>query len=62
MNKIVVIDEDACIACGECVTICPNDILYIDQTKNVCKVMDETDCDKSRGCERVCPTDAIKIH
>ena len=62
MNEIVIIDEDLCTACGACVELCLQKILYIDEQKNVCCVTDETQCDKRRGCEDVCPTEAIKIH
>ncbi|MCF7956562.1 MAG: 4Fe-4S binding protein [Phycisphaerae bacterium] len=61
MNKIVIIDEEKCIACGACVEMCPHSILYIDETEGVCKVSDETKCDRLGGCENVCPEDAIKI-
>ena len=62
MNKIVVIDEQLCVGCGACVALCPQKILYIDETDNVCRVTDETLCDRRRGCEYVCPAAAIKIH
>ncbi len=57
----MIIDEESCIACEACVDICPKDILYIDETDNVCKVTDESICDRLKGCEETCPTDAIKI-
>lgn len=55
------ISEDKCVGCGECVQICPKQILYIDEDRNVCKITDESKCDGLRGCERACPEDAIKI-
>lgn len=61
MGKIVDINEDLCIACGECVLLCPQKILYIDEKTNKCKVSDESKCDKLAGCERVCPVQAIRI-
>ncbi|MFH1380687.1 MAG: 4Fe-4S dicluster domain-containing protein [Candidatus Omnitrophota bacterium] len=62
MNKIVLIDEELCIGCGQCVELCPTKILYLDSKTGKCKVTDETRCDRRRGCERVCPTKAIVIH
>ncbi|PIV12475.1 MAG: hypothetical protein COW11_03960 [Candidatus Omnitrophica bacterium CG12_big_fil_rev_8_21_14_0_65_43_15] len=61
VNKIVLIDEYLCTACGKCVVLCPERILYIDEASNKCKVRDESQCDKLAGCQRVCPTKAIKI-
>ena len=61
MNKIVIIDEESCIGCGACVSLCPNKILYINKKSGKCKVGDETQCDRLRGCVKVCPGDAIKI-
>lgn len=61
MNRTVIIDEKRCVACGACVEICPQKILYIDEKTNACKVTDENHCDKLRGCERVCPAEAIEI-
>ena len=61
MNKIVKIDEELCIGCGECVSLCPKKILYIDDKSGKCKVSEETKCDRLRGCVKVCPVKAIKI-
>ena len=61
MNKIVRIDEELCIGCGACVSLCPKKILYIDEKSEKCKVSDESKCDRLRGCVRVCPVNALKI-
>ncbi|HNX82440.1 MAG TPA: 4Fe-4S binding protein [Candidatus Omnitrophota bacterium] len=61
MNKIVLINEELCIGCGACASLCPNKILYIEEKSGKCKVSDESKCDRLRGCEKVCPVDAIKI-
>lgn len=61
MNKIVVIDEELCIGCGACVSLCPKNILVIDEKNGKCKVTEEVKCDRLRGCMKICPVDAIKI-
>ena len=61
MNKIVIIDEELCIGCGACVSLCPKKILYIDEKSGKCKVSDESKCDRLRGCVRVSPVNAMKI-
>ena len=58
----VVINDDLCIACGECVDLCPKKILYIDESADKCRCRDEKKCDGLRGCEKVCPVEAIKIY
>jgi len=61
MGKIVAIDENLCIGCGNCVAICPKKILYLDAQSKKCLCRDESSCDRRRGCEKVCPAGAIKI-
>jgi len=61
VNKIVIIDEELCIGCGACVSLCPNKILYIDEKSGKCKVGDESKCDRLRGCEKICPVNALKV-
>jgi len=61
MDKTVIIDEESCVGCGACVSLCPKKILYIDGSSGKCKVTDEKSCDRLRGCEKVCPVNAIKI-
>lgn len=60
MKKIIEIDVNKCIACGLCVDICPNKLLFIEE--DICKAKNEERCDKSKGCEIVCPTKAIRIN
>jgi NAD-dependent dihydropyrimidine dehydrogenase PreA subunit len=59
-ETLVTIDEDLCIGCGDCVNLCPQQILYIGEDE-VCHVTDPRQCDRLRGCERACPSEAIKV-
>ena len=61
-NEIVIIDEALCTGCGNCVSMCPKKILYLDTETGKCKVNDETQCDQLAGCERACPVEAIRIN
>ncbi|MFH1593689.1 MAG: 4Fe-4S dicluster domain-containing protein [Candidatus Omnitrophota bacterium] len=60
-RKIVLIDENLCTGCENCVELCPTGILSIDEKTGKCKATNEYKCDRRRGCERVCPAEAIKI-
>ncbi|KPK26720.1 MAG: hypothetical protein AMK69_11580 [Nitrospira bacterium SG8_3] len=48
-----------CIACGECVDICPVQCLRINEQE--VEVIDEEVCFGCRQCEEVCPDEAIKV-
>lgn len=61
MNEIVIINEELCIGCGQCVEICPKKILSIDVQNNKCKVVNEAKCGKAQCCEKICPVAAIRI-
>jgi NAD-dependent dihydropyrimidine dehydrogenase PreA subunit len=61
-NRVVLIDEDLCTGCGNCVQMCPQRILYLDAKTGKCRVTDETRCDRLAGCERACPAEAIHIN
>jgi pyruvate ferredoxin oxidoreductase delta subunit len=50
-----VLDDEACVECGECYTHCPDDVF--DTDLNI-------DLDYCKGCgicANVCPTDAIEM-
>ena len=60
VKEVVKIDEQLCIGCGDCVDMCPQKILYIDDD-GICRVTDHQKCDRLRSCERICTAEAIKI-
>ncbi len=53
------IDKDKCIACGQCVNICPVEAIKFE--KDGKPQIDKNICIKCGACENLCPTQAIKI-
>ena len=48
---------DQCNGCGLCISVCPNDALYLVNDKVTFK--ENVTCNWCTDCETVCPTDAI---
>ncbi|RLG88618.1 MAG: ferredoxin [Thermoprotei archaeon] len=55
----IIIDEDKCIGCGQCVVSCQNNVYEIINEKS--KVIRPENCTYCRACIIRCPTSAIKI-
>jgi carbon-monoxide dehydrogenase iron sulfur subunit len=55
--KTVVIDREACIGCGECVSACPFGVMLFD--KEIKKPYKCELCGGKPACVAVCPTEAI---
>ena len=55
----VTLDEEKCINCKTCVSICPMGV-YDDEGDNVV-VGSESDCIACMGCVAACPTTAITV-
>jgi len=58
-RKILVIDEDKCNGCGECVPSCAEGAIVIEGGK--AKLKAENLCDGLGACLGTCPMDAIKV-
>lgn len=56
-----VIDAEHCIGCGACVDICPGDVIYLDEGKNVAVVKYPDECWHCTCCRIECPQDAVSI-
>lgn len=59
MGYRVEIDVEKCQGCGNCVEICPKNLIKIVDGKAI--VEDPDKCDGLAGCVRKCPEDAITI-
>jgi len=57
-----IIDKEVCIACGTCVTICPQDVFFGSKTKNVPTVTYPDECWHCNACVLDCPKEgAIRL-
>lgn len=57
----VTIDQDKCIGCGLCVSLCPK-VFELVNSKS--KVKEDCDCEKESCCQDAkesCPVQAIKV-
>ncbi len=51
-------DENICVECGFCTTICPTNALYMDKEHHL--QFDTTKCVVCTRCVKVCPINAMK--
>ncbi len=59
MGYEVVVDQDKCIGCGECVDVCPADVYEMQDEKSVPVNMEE--CLGCESCIEVCEQEAITV-
>jgi NAD-dependent dihydropyrimidine dehydrogenase PreA subunit len=56
------IDEEKCIGCQECITICKNGVLAFDEGAWKSIVVNRYNCVvECRTCAKLCPSDAISF-
>ncbi|MBI5568462.1 MAG: 4Fe-4S binding protein [Desulfomonile tiedjei] len=53
------IDETKCTSCGECVDVCPAEVL--EATDGTTAVAQPADCLGCESCVSVCPEEAISV-
>ena len=59
IKKVVKKDEDKCMDCGECISLCPVNAIKMDEEWTV--ELDNQKCMGCGFCTTSCPTKAIKI-
>ena len=53
------IDEEKCKSCGECVDVCPAEVIEVSRDKTVVAKPDE--CLGCESCVSVCPEEAVTV-
>ncbi len=56
---IPIIDKEKCTKCGECIDVCPADV--IEDNVESAKVTHPEECLGCDSCVAVCPDDAIRV-
>lgn len=55
----VVIDEEKCTGCGECVEVCPTEAISVNENEKA--VVNEEECTDCGTCVDTCPNEAISM-
>lgn len=58
MKEQVIIHQEQCVGCGQCVSDCPNKVI---EMKNNKAVVLSDECMKCGHCIAICPKDAVEI-
>ena len=56
----IIIDEDKCTGCGDCVDACPSEC-YSEPANEKANVSAVDECVGCKACESQCPEEAIEI-
>lgn len=56
----IVIDREACIGCGRCVSICPGNLIQM--VESTAFIVEPRDCWGCASCVKECPVQAIALY
>lgn len=56
----IVVDRELCDGCGECLSVCPQDVYELDDDGIAVPVRAE-DCEEDCSCVEACPPGAIWV-
>ncbi len=59
-TAILRLDGDACVGCGNCVTVCPHRVFALEGKK--ARIVDPDGCMECGGCAKNCPVGAIFVN
>jgi|Deesub1362B_J571_1020462.scaffolds.fasta_scaffold00955_9 adenylylsulfate reductase subunit B len=55
-----IVNEDKCIGCGNCMDVCPGDLMVVDPQTLKAYCREPRDCWDCMSCNKACPVGAIK--
>jgi len=55
------VDEETCVGCGACVSVCPADPVVFEMEDDKSKVVHPEACIECGSCVEACPVDAITL-
>ncbi|MFZ5686711.1 MAG: 4Fe-4S binding protein [Bacillota bacterium] len=56
---LVTVKKDKCNGCGECVSVCPVELLFLEDGK--AEANGDIECMGCESCVAACPNDAIRV-
>ncbi len=59
IKRTIKLDDEACIECGACISLCPTGALQLTDDYSI--VLDEDKCVYCEACVPACPTRALKV-
>jgi NAD-dependent dihydropyrimidine dehydrogenase PreA subunit len=59
LDRPIYRDEEECIECGACISVCPMNVYSFDQAWNL--LVDEKKCIQCGVCIKMCPHGALKL-
>ena len=62
MEHNIVIDEDKCTGCCECLEFCQVDAIALNKEEGVIEVVDLEICIECHMCQQHCPQHAIMVY
>lgn len=59
LDQPITRDEEECVDCGACISVCPMKVYSFDEEWNLC--VDEKKCIQCGMCIKMCPHGALKL-
>ncbi len=58
-NNTLLLNEEKCIGCGECIEVCPHEVFSLEGKK--ARIANKGYCMECGACQKNCPVEAISV-